>query len=213
MKKTTLPPTEETSGAPSRRPASACAEAAPVVPYDAPAPGTSLRTRFRLCLEVEETVPYEDFPPIRDTRDALRFLWETLFAREPREVVAVVFVDCRNRPIGHQIASTGTLSRCIAEPRHILASALLANAAGVLVAHNHPSGDIRPSDEDIFFTRRLADAGEVVGVQLVDSLILGRDGDGFRFFSILRRRAARISPHQLTPGAHPAPRIPKGEKS
>ena len=82
-----------------------------------------------------------------------------------------------------------------------------------LLAHNHPSGDVRPSDEDIRFTRRLAEAGEVVGVQLVDSLILGRDGDGFRFFSILRRRAARISPHQLTPGAHPAPRIPKGEQS
>ena len=67
----------------------------------------------------------------------------------------------------------GTLTRAAAEPRGILTAALLANAAGILLFHNHPSGDPSPSAEDLAFTRRMAEAGEVVGIRVVDHIIVG----------------------------------------
>ena len=75
--------------------------------------------------------------------------------------------------IGHQLAYIGTLTRAAVEPRGILTAALLSNAAGILLFHNHPSGDPSPSAEDLAFTRRMAEAGEVVGVRVVDHIIIG----------------------------------------
>jgi DNA repair protein RadC len=74
------------------------------------------------------------------------------------------------------IAFTGTLERTTADPRHILAAALLASCSGVLVAHNHPSGDPTPSAEDLVFTGRMEAACDAVGLRFVDHLILGAAG-------------------------------------
>ena len=67
----------------------------------------------------------------------------------------------------------GTLGRAAGEPRAILKRALLFDAAGLILFHTHPSGDPSPSAEHLTFTRRIAEAGEVVGIRLVDHLILG----------------------------------------
>ena len=72
------------------------------------------------------------------------------------------------------------------EPRTILKQGLLLDAAGLVLFHTHPSGDPAPSAEDLAFTRRLADAGELVGPRLVDHLILGR---GHRWVSLRQRGA------------------------
>lgn len=82
-------------------------------------------------------------------------------------------LDTRNRLIGEREVFRGTLNRAAVEPRAILKHALLQNAAGVVLFHNHPSGDPSPSVEDLAFTKRTAEAGEVLGIQLVDHLILG----------------------------------------
>ncbi|HNU83642.1 MAG TPA: JAB domain-containing protein, partial [Thermoanaerobaculia bacterium] len=74
---------------------------------------------------------------------------------------------------GHQLAYIGTLTRAAVEPRGILTAALLVNAAGILLFHNHPSGDPSPSAEDLAFTRRMAEACQVVGIRLVDHIIVG----------------------------------------
>ncbi|MBZ0143225.1 MAG: DNA repair protein RadC [Rhodocyclaceae bacterium] len=106
------------------------------------------------------------------------------FARQDQEVFGALYLDTRNRLIGEQELYRGTLNRAAVEPRRVLQEGLLRNAAGMLVFHNHPSGDPTPSAEDLAFTRRLAEAGEVVGVRLVDHLILGGVG---RWVSLAQR--------------------------
>ena len=127
--------------------------------------------RYRLALVREEDTAYGDLS-LTHPEAVARFLQEQLNDR-PQEVMAAVFLDTRNRLIAWQIAFVGTLNRAAAEPRAILQMALLTNAAGFVISHNHPSGDPSPSAEDLSFTRRLAEAGDVVGIRLVDHIILG----------------------------------------
>ncbi|KKK59891.1 hypothetical protein LCGC14_3029820, partial [marine sediment metagenome] len=69
--------------------------------------------------------------------------------------------------------AVGTLNAAIVHPREIFKIAIKANAAGLIVAHNHPSGDTNPSREDIALTRRLAEAGRILGIQFIDHIIIG----------------------------------------
>lgn len=108
------------------------------------------------------------------------------YARRDQEVMGALFLDARQRMIDDQEFFRGTLNRAAVEPRAILKQGLLIGAAGLLLFHTHPSGDPAPSVEDLAFTRRLAEAGEIVGVTLVDHLILG----GARRWVSLRERGA-----------------------
>ncbi len=128
--------------------------------------------RYRVALVREEATPYETPEHCGDPAVAARFLHQILSSWD-REVMGALFLDTRNRAIGHQLAYIGTLTRAAVEPRGILTAALLANAAGILLFHNHPSGDPSPSAEDLAFTRRMAEAGEVVGIRVVDHIIVG----------------------------------------
>jgi DNA repair protein RadC len=98
------------------------------------------------------------------------------YAVRDQEVMGALFLDTRHRFLAESEVYRGTLNRAAVEPRGILKEALLRGAAAVLLFHTHPSGDPSPSAEDLAFTRRLAEAGEVVGVRLVDHLILGAGG-------------------------------------
>lgn len=98
------------------------------------------------------------------------------YAALDQEVMGALYLDTRNRLVGERELFRGALNRAIAEPRRILREGLLAGAAGCIVFHTHPSGDPSPSAEDLAFTRRLAEAGEAVGIRLVDHLVLGGQG-------------------------------------
>lgn len=147
------------------------------------APKSRISARYRLDLVHEATVPYlvDELPTLNRPTSLAHFLWSTIFEREPREVLVALFLDCRHRPIGHMIASTGGLHRTIFEPRTLLAAALLHNAYGLVIAHNHPSGSLEPSSEDRLATRRLQEGAELLGLQLCDHLIVGEGG---RFVSL-----------------------------
>ncbi len=94
-----------------------------------------------------------------------------------QERTGALYLNARNRLIRDDPEIyRGTLDRAVVEPREILKRALLANAAGVVLYHNHPSGDPTPSREDREFTRRLAAAAESVGVRLLDHVVVGRGG-------------------------------------
>jgi len=87
--------------------------------------------------------------------------------------VVALLLDTRHRVIGIHTVSIGTIRCSPLEPAEVLKAALLANAAVVIVAHNHPSGDPEPSAEDRAATKRLQEAGRIVGVELLDHLVIG----------------------------------------
>jgi DNA repair protein RadC len=90
--------------------------------------------------------------------------------------MGALYVNARHRLIGERELYRGTLHRASVEPRGILREGLLIGAAGVVMWHSHPSGDPAPSREDLLFTRRMHRAGEVVGVELIDHLIVAAGG-------------------------------------
>lgn len=101
----------------------------------------------------------------------------TRYAYAEQEQTGCLYVNARNRLIQDQPQIfVGTLDRALVEPREILKRALLQNAAGMILYHNHPSGDPSPSREDREFTRRLASAGETIGCRLLDHVVVGREG-------------------------------------
>jgi DNA repair protein RadC len=102
---------------------------------------------------------------------------QRIHGEDTQEQTGALFLNARNRLIRHDPdIYRGTLDRAVVEPREILKRALLCNAAGIIVYHNHPSGDPSPSREDREFTRRLASAAELLGIRLLDHLVVGTTG-------------------------------------
>jgi DNA repair protein RadC len=100
-------------------------------------------------------------------------LLASVIGDEPIEVFGILCLTTRHTLICYHEVARGTLDRAIVEPREVLKAALLSNAASVVVGHNHPSGDPAPSAEDRELTRRLMEAGTLVGIDLLDHIIVG----------------------------------------
>ncbi len=107
-----------------------------------------------------------------------RDIWEELrdIREQKKEHFVVFFLDTRNQEIKRDIVSIGTLNYNLVHPREVFEPAVKNLAAGVIVAHNHPSGCLEPSDEDISLTRRLAEAGRLLGIELLDHVIVAKGG-------------------------------------
>jgi DNA repair protein RadC len=93
-----------------------------------------------------------------------------------QEVMGALFLDARNRLLGEREMFRGTSSRIAVEPRELLRECLQRGAAAIYLFHTHPSGDPSPSAEDLLFTRRMAEAAEIVGLRLADHVVLGSRG-------------------------------------
>lgn len=94
------------------------------------------------------------------------------FADSPKEKFVVMLLATNNTVIGLNVVSVGDLSSSVVSPREVFQPAILGNAAAVVVAHNHPSGNPEPSKQDIQVTRKLSDAGDTLSIPLHDSLIV-----------------------------------------
>lgn len=107
-----------------------------------------------------------------------RDIWEELrdIRDQKKEHFVVFFLDTRNQEIKREIVSIGTLNYNLVHPREVFEPAVKNLAASVIVAHNHPSGCLEPSDEDLSLTKRLAQAGKLLGIELLDHVIVARDG-------------------------------------
>ena len=92
---------------------------------------------------------------------------------EPAEVFAILCLSTKHRVIAYHEVSRGTLDTTLVHPREVFKAALLANAAAILLTHNHPSGDPAPSPDDMALTRRLTDAGKLLGVDVLDHIVIG----------------------------------------
>ncbi len=110
--------------------------------------------------------------PLLRPAETVRYLHLRYHLRD-QEVFGALFLDLQRRLITDREIFRGTLARAAVEPREILKQALLCGAAGVVLFHTHPSGNPSPSAEDLLFTRRMADAAEILGIELLDHLVIG----------------------------------------
>lgn len=115
---------------------------------------------------------------LNNSRELFDFLYHSM-RDKGRECFKVVFLDAKNRVIEVQTLFTGTLTASAVYPREVAKAALEKNAAALIFAHNHPSGEPAPSAEDMDITRRLVFACRVIGVTVHEHLIIGAD----RYFS------------------------------
>lgn len=95
-----------------------------------------------------------------------------------QEHLIMMMFDTRNHLIGEQLISKGTVKASMADPREIFVEALRRNAVYIVLIHNHPSGDVQPSPDDLLVTRRIYEAGNLIGIQLLDHIIVA--GDKYR---------------------------------
>lgn len=108
-------------------------------------------------------------------------LLRPILESEPVEVFGVLCLTTKHRPLAWHELSRGTLDATLVHAREVFKVAFLANAAAIVIAHNHPSGDSEPSGDDVSITRRLSEAGKLLGVELLDHLIIGHDGRYYSF--------------------------------
>ncbi len=94
-----------------------------------------------------------------------------------REKVIACCLDTKNQPISMSVISMGSLNSSLVHPREVFKVAILSNAASIILYHNHPSGDVSPSSEDIKITNRIKEAGKIMGIELLDHIIIGTDNN------------------------------------
>lgn len=107
-------------------------------------------------------------------------------AEMDREAVCVINVDVKNRPINCHIVSMGALDYVMVSPRELFKASILSNAASILLIHNHPSGDIEPSKQDLLITKRIKEVADLIGISLLDHIIVGWNNPNY--FSFLAER-------------------------
>lgn len=111
---------------------------------------------------------------VKSPDDAYKLLKQFLVDVD-REYFLVVCLDTKNQPTAINVCHIGSLNASIVHPREVLKPAILSNSASIIVAHNHPSNDPTPSREDIEVTKRLVEAGKVIGIEVLDHLVVCTD--------------------------------------
>lgn len=128
---------------------------------------------YTVVLRRSDVLTLPQRPRITCPKEAAAVAWEYL-KESDREQFLVLFLDTKNNLIGLNAATVGILDSTLVHPREVFKGAILASAASVVLAHNHPSsGDPAPSLEDQQVTRRLYDAGQIIGIEVMDHVIVG----------------------------------------
>jgi DNA repair protein RadC len=139
---------------------------------------TAHASRLLAAMELAKRHLIKDIEPLRTMSDIVARLDD--IRTKQQEYVVALSLDGGQRLIAQRIVTIGTLDTVLAHPREVFADALMDRAASVIVAHNHPSGDLNPSPQDITLTQQLAAAGQLLGVALRDHLIISKT-DYFSF--------------------------------
>ncbi len=113
------------------------------------------------------------FTVIRSAADAYAYLQD--MRNLPKEHLRGLYLNSHNRLIRDEVISIGTINSSIIHPREVFRPAIECNAAAVVLAHNHPSGEAKPSDEDVEITAQLVQAGKILGITILDHVIITRD--------------------------------------
>jgi len=130
--------------------------------------------KYRLKLvkepEGEYKTGYKISSPVR-AYEAFKDMLE--LHQQAEEVFAILTLDIKSNVTGVFEVSRGSISKSLVSPREVFKRAILNNACGIILGHNHPSGDITASDEDIKITEKLMEAGKIIGIKIVDHIIVG----------------------------------------
>ncbi|WP_305852318.1 DNA repair protein RadC [Virgibacillus sp. MSJ-26] len=135
------------------------------------AKGVLVLSAIELGKRMNEYKPEERYV-IRSPEDGADYVMEEMRSLNQEHFVTL-FLNTKNQIIHRQTIFIGSLNASIVHPREVFREAVKRSAASIIVAHNHPSGDPTPSQEDIHVTRRLVESGKMIGIELLDHLIIG----------------------------------------
>ncbi len=124
---------------------------------------------------IKEPTPHFTPTPHYDSSESVYACLKPILANQDREHMYGLFLDAKHALIGINHIAMGNMTEAFIHPREVFKCAILLNAAALILAHNHPSGDPSPSREDRLLTTRLAEAGTLLGIALLDHLIIGED--------------------------------------
>lgn len=135
--------------------------------------------RIKMCAGSEKLYSNE---PIDSPGKAAQIIGDQLLKDADREYLIATSLDNKLRPINYSVVSIGTADAALAEPKEIFKNLILSNSCAFMLMHNHPSGDPTPSQEDFDVTRRLTDAGNILGIPLVDHVVYGGGAGSYYSF-------------------------------
>jgi DNA repair protein RadC len=136
-----------------------------------PAKAAQIKAALEFSRRLDAVVNEKARPILRSPEEVAAEVRSQLKGKK-KEHFVVLCLDTRNRLINHKLVSVGSLDTSIVHPREVFNEAITSRAASVIFAHNHPSGDPEPSKEDVELTRRLAKAGEIMGIDVLDHIII-----------------------------------------
>ena len=139
---------------------------------------------FRITLVKDRRVAFEQCQLVNSQQSQPLIKKLIVSQGQPdREQFCVILLNSKNEIIGLNIVSTGNLSSAPVHPREVLKPAILSNASALILSHNHPSGDLSPSPEDIAITARIVQASEIMGIQVHEHLIISMYDDTYFSFA------------------------------
>ncbi len=153
-----------------------------------PGVGTFKASRILAAMELGERVyapAHLDKVIIKSTKQIIAELKE--FSCKKQEYLVTLYLNARHEMVGKEVIGIGSLNSMVITPKEIFTPALQLPCTFVVIAHNHPSGDPNPSDDDIQFTKRIHEAGELMGIHLLDHIVLARSS----YYSFRNNRVGR----------------------
>lgn len=132
-------------------------------------------------VKLVDDAPLFSNEPISSPEKAVMLIGEELKASD-REMFCVLHLNAKGKPLSMSVISIGELTATLVHPREVFKSSILANAASVILLHNHPSGDITPSEYDKKTTQMLTEVGNLLGIQVIDHIIVGEGRSDFYSF-------------------------------
>jgi DNA repair protein RadC len=139
--------------------------------------GLAKAAQIKACFELgkrEELEPETKDFDIKDPEAVVKAIRASI-KNKAQEHFKLILLNPRNKIIGISTISIGTLNASLVHPREVFNDAITHSAASVVLAHNHPSGDPEPSEDDITITKRLIEAGKILGIEVIDHIIIGKN--------------------------------------
>jgi DNA repair protein RadC len=130
--------------------------------------------RFKESIELDQDLANKKSITIRSPSDVFEN-YQSLFKDQVRERFIVFWLNSANKVVGFEVVSEGLLNSSLTHPREVFRGAIVATAAAIIIAHNHPSESTEPSQEDISITKQIMEAGKIIGIPVHDHIIFAGD--------------------------------------